>query len=147
MGGLTTLRRFFSAITIEPGVFFVVFSFGLSTVIGQVTIGTLPPLGFVKISERPYMIVAKLSPQNLLIDKVCRVDLNYNSSVCSDLMSHKEEQKNVQRLTASIGMWFSIFSSIPGVTLCLFVGPWSDVHGRKPLMVVSCVGQVRLRMP
>jgi MFS family permease len=78
--------------------------------------------------------------QNLIIDKVCAVNLNYNISVCSNLTANKVAQTEVQKLSANIIMYQSIFSAIPAVIASLFLGPWSDVNGRKPVMILPLIG-------
>ena len=78
--------------------------------------------------------------QNLLIDKVCLVNLNLGPNICSNLTNFKESEKDVERVVASINMYLSILTSIPAVIVSLFLGPWSDMNGRKPLIVFPQIG-------
>jgi MFS family permease len=48
----------------------------------------------------------------------------------------------VQKLAATLSMYQNIFSAVPAVLTSLFLGPWSDVHGRKPLMILPMIGTV-----
>ena len=48
--------------------------------------------------------------QNLLIDKVCRVNLGLSEEVCSNLDDHKEDQIQVQKMTANFAMYTLVIS-------------------------------------
>jgi len=100
-------------ISIEPALFMMTFSFGLTMVINQ----------------------------NLIIDKVCR-DLGYSQAICIDIDSHPEEDDNVQTRVSQINMGLNIFAAIPSIILALFIGPWSDKNGRKPLIILPIVGAI-----
>ena len=80
--------------------------------------------------------------QNLLIDKVCLVNLKYDPAICSNLTSFKDNEKEVEKITASINMYLNILTAIPAVIVSLFLGPWSDVNGRKPLMIIPQIGTI-----
>lgn len=49
-------------------------------------------------------------------------------------------EEEVQKVAATITMYQSILTAIPAVIVSLFLGPWSDINGRKPLMVVPMFG-------
>jgi PCFT/HCP family folate transporter-like MFS transporter 1/3 len=78
--------------------------------------------------------------QNLLIDKVCLVNLNYDPAICSNLTNYKDNEKEVEKVVASINMYLIILTSIPVIIVSLFLGPWSDVNGRKPLLIFPQIG-------
>ena len=78
--------------------------------------------------------------QNLVIDLACYNNLNYSAAICTNLSAHQKEQIEVQKLVATMTMYASILSSIPGIILCLFIGPWSDTNGRKPAILIPMVG-------
>eukprot|EP00088_Acartia_fossae_P028786 TRINITY_DN29620_c0_g2_i1.p1 TRINITY_DN29620_c0_g2~~TRINITY_DN29620_c0_g2_i1.p1 ORF type:complete len:482 (-),score=0.43 TRINITY_DN29620_c0_g2_i1:270-1715(-) len=104
-------RRYLSVITLEPALILLTFSWGLSSVIGQ----------------------------NLIILKSCR-DLGYSDSICSDINHHKHENIQVEKRAAVVQMYTSILAAIPSIVIALFVGPWSDTNGRKPIMIFSILG-------
>jgi len=107
-------RRSLSLISIEPAIFLGTLGYGLSSIISQ----------------------------NLLIDKVCLVNLKYDPAICSNLTSFKDNEKEVEKITASINMYLNILTAIPAVIVSLFLGPWSDVNGRKPLMIIPQIGTI-----
>ncbi|XP_023327444.1 solute carrier family 46 member 3 isoform X2 [Eurytemora carolleeae] len=37
-------------------------------------------------------------------------------------------------------MYINILSAIPSIVLALFVGPWSDLNGRKPVIIIPMLG-------
>lgn len=106
------ILRLWHKITIEPAVFLFTFAYGF------------------------YSIIA----QNLLIDRVCTVNLNLTSEVCDHLDHYKHDQMEVQKQVTLIVLYTSILSSIPCMILTLLVGPWSDRNGRKPLMIAPIIG-------
>ena len=75
-----------------------------------------------------------------MIDKVCLVNLNYDSAICSNLTNFKDNEKEVEKVVASINMYLNILTSIPAIIVSLFLGPWSDVNGRKPLLIFPQIG-------
>ena len=77
-----------------------------------------------------------------MIDKVCLVNLNYDSAICSNLTNFKDNEKEVEKVVASINMYLNILTSIPAIIVSLFLGPWSDVNGRKPLMIIPQIGTI-----
>lgn len=105
-------RSIFSFLTVEPIVFIVSFGFGIQSIIGQ----------------------------DLLIFKACHVNLGYDKDVCANLSAHPSEQVEVQKLSATISMYSNILTAVPTIIMSLFLGPWSDYHGRKPLLISSICG-------
>ena len=99
--------------------------------------------------------------QNLIIDKVCRLnykfwtiinpfihsycsDLGFNMTVCSNISSYTDENDAVETKASEINMYMSMLSSIPTMLMALFIGPWSDKNGRKPVLILPFIGMVGL---
>ncbi len=72
--------------------------------------------------------------------QVCRTNLNLGESFCDEIQQHKEEQSKVQQHVATLRIYNSVLRAVPLVLFTLIAGPWSDQHGRKPLIVVSTLG-------
>ena len=79
--------------------------------------------------------------QNLIIGKVCH-DLGYSEDICNDIDSPDNEQEEtaVQTRASQINMYISILESVPCSVVTLFIGPWSDSNGRKPVMIIPLIG-------
>ena len=50
---------------------------------------------------------------NLLVDKVCRVDLNYTDAICSNITRHRSEEAKVQEGVTDLQLYTLIFANIP----------------------------------
>lgn len=50
-------------------------------------------------------------------------------------------EKAVQPIEDIISMTKTLIDSLSAAVLCLFVGPWSDRFGRKPVLVMNLVGK------
>ena len=53
---------------------------------------------------------------------------------------HKEEQAEVQKYVSTLKIYNSVLQAIPSVLFALIAGPWSDIHGRKALIISSTFG-------
>lgn len=69
---------------------------------------------------------------------MCR-EQNFNPDVCANLSSHTKAQASVQEEVSTINMYLELLNNIPAVFFVLFLGSWSDKHGRKiPMLLPSC---------
>ena len=68
------------------------------------------------------------------------MNLNQTAEVCNNLVVNKAVQTSVQTIADNISMYNNVLASVPGVLLCLFIGPWSDTHGRRLLLVLPMLG-------
>ena len=52
---------------------------------------------------------------NLLIEKTCRVDLNFGDAICDDIdnQTNQQEQDMVQERVNDINLYFTFISSVP----------------------------------
>lgn len=86
---------------------------------------------------------------NQIIVQTCQY-LGYNKTECSLLgtnVANKSEdlialEARVQPTAAQISMVSNIIISVLPALCGLLLGPWSDRFGRKPVMVIPCVGYI-----
>jgi membrane-anchored glycerophosphoryl diester phosphodiesterase (GDPDase) len=97
-----------------------------------------PVLILFSLSQGLLMIAS----QSLYIDKVCKVNLAMGDEICDNIQQHEEEQVRVQQYVAVLQGYSGILQSMPAIVYALFAGPWSDVNGRKMLIVCSTFGNV-----
>ena len=50
---------------------------------------------------------------NLLIEKVCRVDLNLGNQICDDIGNHQSEQNSVQERVNDLNLYGIFLASVP----------------------------------
>ena len=89
-----------------------------------------------------YILNGAQIPTNILIFKICHIELNYTEEVCNHLGddSNKLTQEEVQVLANNFQMKAQWMVAIPGIFFSLYAGPLSDKFGRKPLMMLPIVG-------
>ncbi|CAG0886398.1 unnamed protein product [Darwinula stevensoni] len=81
----------------------------------------------------------------MVILKVCKNDLNYTDAICENMThggldENSEYQNNVQKETARFNVYKSVVENLVPFFFVLFLGPWSDKHGRKVPLVLSVLG-------
>ncbi|CAH0727982.1 unnamed protein product, partial [Brenthis ino] len=96
-----------------------------------------PVLGFFVMPS----VLAMLATQNLNLDKACRVNLEFEDQICTDLRlrkrdNHTFEEDEVQKLIASVLAWKSIIHTAVPTILMLFIGAWSDKTGRRKICML-----------
>ena len=66
---------------------------------------------------------------------VCRLDMRYDNETCYN-MTHSGRTYNqsayseVKAVTTNLEVYDGILVALPSVIFCLFLGSWSDAHGR-----------------
>ena len=87
---------------------------------------------------------------DLFIHRTCEVILGLNTTECdvvhknSSSQEAKDIQKLVQPYTATIIILKSCLETLIPSVVALFLGPWSDRNGRKPLLFASFSGSSRV---
>jgi len=88
--------------------------------------------------------VASAVFQDQIVFQVCTVELGYNRSNCSLLGKGSEEalvlEKRVQPYATDLLMTKSLVEALVSAFFSLFIGPWSDKYGRKPMLVAASCG-------
>lgn len=88
---------------------------------------------------------------NLLLYRTCVHGLNYTESECSAFLllnTHNETQsleKDVQEYATFVITVKGVLESVTPAILSMFLGVWSDTHGRKPLIVWPLFGKFPFR--
>ncbi|XP_011182951.2 tetracycline resistance protein, class A isoform X2 [Zeugodacus cucurbitae] len=82
--------------------------------------------------------------QNQLLYQTCTVVNDYNVTICKPMLGvvpksneSAEIETKVQPYVANIIMTSSVISSVLPAFLSLFIGPWSDKFGRRPVLVAT----------
>ncbi len=69
-----------------------------------------------------------------------------NASLCNnknqseDNVTDSTLADRVQSYVSGLNIYNSIINCVPSIFFVLFLGPWSDAHGRKPLMILPTAG-------
>ncbi|XP_048518197.1 proton-coupled folate transporter [Dendroctonus ponderosae] len=94
-------------------------------------------------------LIADSVNTNLMIYRTCYVTLGYDKHNCSLLgisnATRKLEQL-VQPHADIIIMTKTLIDQITAAILCLFVGPWSDTFGRKPILALNLAGYTAMSL-
>lgn len=83
---------------------------------------------------------------NQIIYQTCVVRFGFNESECALLGTTNATNRSqeieivVQPYAANIVMARTMIESIVPALMTLFIGPWSDKYGRRPVLISSCSG-------
>ncbi|XP_068230710.1 probable peptidoglycan muropeptide transporter SLC46 [Palaemon carinicauda] len=80
--------------------------------------------------------------ENLQMDKICTVNLNFTSEVCNEISQYQEQNLLVQQSFSVFGMYNGIIMAFLPLFFILFMGAWSDKYGRKVPIVISTIGHL-----
>ncbi|XP_047117297.1 proton-coupled folate transporter-like isoform X4 [Schistocerca piceifrons] len=94
------------------------------------------------------LLLTSFATSNLNLEKACRVNLEYNSTVCDAITARniselKEEETKIQTVVANMQNWRNILRfSVPAIFI-IFIGSWSDrTNKRKPLLLFPIFGEL-----
>ena len=59
---------------------------------------------------------------NLMMDRFCRVNLNYSDFICDDLDNNTLVKEEIQVRTAYLGTYETLLDTLPSVIICLLIG-------------------------
>ncbi|EFX69296.1 hypothetical protein DAPPUDRAFT_329199 [Daphnia pulex] len=104
---------------------------------------TVEPLGFLYLIAN---IIQSIVTPNLFLYKVCAVNFQVNATLCDPRSkinrNNTQLADRVQSYVSTLNIYGSLIDNIPSIFLILFLLPWSDKHGRKPLMIAPLIGHV-----
>ncbi|XP_059225954.1 proton-coupled folate transporter-like [Stomoxys calcitrans] len=87
--------------------------------------------------------------QNQLLYQTCTVIFHYNETQCEPLLGVQRETDEIKKIeievqpyVSRILMARSLLESIIPAIVSLFIGPWSDKFGRRPVVLATFTGYV-----
>lgn len=140
--------------SVEAGMETIIYDEGEET--GKRSLCSKLKVVFSNITIEPLLVLhlwpsmmSNLTVQNLNLEKACRVNLGYENAICNAMSIRNAsgysemEERSVQKLVASMNAYKSIVQSIIPSLFLLFMGSWSDRHGRrKPFILLPVVAEV-----
>lgn len=81
--------------------------------------------------------------QAFFVDKACRVNHNFNASICDNITAKENEamNKEVQLTVSEFHQWNDIAGHVGQIILAFFMGAWSDKRGRKIPLLLGLIGK------
>jgi len=71
---------------------------------------------------------------------------SFSEAICTNYTRHGEVEDDVkeavQDRVADLELWDGVLVALPSAFFCLFVGNWSDFHGRKLLLILPFIGNI-----
>ncbi|RVE42525.1 hypothetical protein evm_012833 [Chilo suppressalis] len=92
--------------------------------------------------------IAAAPAANLLMYRTCVHALGHSVEECESFLApgktnHTQELENaVQQYATFVGTAKSVLESAVPALLSVFIGVWSDKHGRKPLLTIPLLGEL-----
>lgn len=106
---------------------------------------TVEPLVFLYQMAKT---IVKPALDNLELEKACRVNLNYSSTICDSILngSHENythENNEIQEALSNMHSWQQPLQSFTPLVLVIFFGSFSDRHRlRKPFLLFPLLGDI-----
>ncbi len=94
------------------------------------------PVGFLTSLGRSIKNGAGITDQ-LLFDKACLYELEFDPSVCANLTAHEEENNAVQRLVNDFSRNVQLMSNVSGLIVSLFIGAFADKFGFRAIIIIA----------
>lgn len=106
-------------------------------------------LRFISVEPTLYLYMLAFMTTSVLenaffVDKACRVNHNFNSTVCNDIANkkYKDLLKEVQITVSNFNYKNGIASHVGQIILAFFMGAWSDKRGRKMPLLLGLSGKL-----
>lgn len=86
-------------------------------------------------------VISMFTMINLNLDKACRVNLQFNDTVCDSLVKRGNNnfsnyEKEVQKLISSIDIWRGVVRTALPCIIIMFLGSWSDRTGKRKICIL-----------
>lgn len=73
------------------------------------------------------------------MNKGCLFYLNYSREICDNLTAHRNASDDAEILANNYNLYLNLLAPI-GAFVVIFLAPWSDKFGRKPLLLLALAG-------
>ena len=84
--------------------------------------------------------IENIANSQLVIDKTCEVDFNYNETVCDNLVTDfKHENEEIEEQTAQFSVYKTLISSIFPIFFAFYLGAWAGCFDRKSSLMDMCL--------
>jgi PCFT/HCP family folate transporter-like MFS transporter 1/3 len=105
---------------------------------------TVEPIIFTHLTV---LLMTHLCAEDLMLDRACRVNLNYDPFICDALKTrqianYSTEEAAVQRVMSVIATWRSGLEYSLPCLIVLVLGAWSDRFGRRLPLLLPQIGTV-----
>ncbi|CAG7818485.1 unnamed protein product [Allacma fusca] len=107
---------------------------------------TIEPIIFLQMFAIHLVQIISL---NQFIDRICRVTMELPEDACANLTRNVESEEitsdvkiQVDGLASRFLMYRAVIESVTQIVISLFLGSWSDKHGRKILFVICASGYI-----
>lgn len=92
------------------------------------------------------LFILGVAISNVTLNRSCIHALGYTKEECKVFLSLEKKnetdlEQEVQKYVTTLSMVRSVIEGVVPAVLALFVGGWSDTHGRKPLLVWPLLGK------
>ncbi|XP_044758271.1 solute carrier family 46 member 3 isoform X2 [Coccinella septempunctata] len=105
-------------------------------------------LGHITVEPTLYLymmafMITSVLENAFFIDKACRVNHHFNSTVCDDIANevYSDLNKEVQVTVSNFNLINDIAGHTGQIILALFMGAWSDKRGRKMPLLLGLIGK------
>ncbi|CAM1311402.1 Uncharacterised protein g5674 [Pycnogonum litorale] len=83
--------------------------------------------------------------QNFIMDKLCLENgkvIDPNSNRCGNTSDEPGNLREIDSSTANYLMYHTLVQVVPGAIFCVFLGSWSDTHGRRLPLILPTFGSL-----
>lgn len=84
--------------------------------------------------------IKQVTFKKLLIDKTCFIEYNFPKNICINLSNYHNVEEQIQNEVNNYQLYISIIMSVLNIIYIMFLGPWSDIYGRKMLIFMAILG-------